>query len=776
MTFFWRYLLSFFAIIGFAISLFFIIFFYQDTAIKMGKVYNVSKQMIGFGPDYTAFTANKFDDYLNILVRGQKYNLGIDREDYQKVDLIVDMKSMSDLDNQRKNPSERHWVSSKLKIYNDSGNQELFNVKVRSKGERALHLASFENMSFKVDIKGSKRFNGIEEFSIQRPIIRNYGWEMFIDRVGSKVGLMAPKIIPIDFYFNGVNRGIYFLEEGFSNEFLESRGKKVGPIFSLNEPLGVTFPHIIYEAYETKKVNIDNEIIYDNARMKLIELKKSYKDEGFDPSQYFDLQEWASYFSVIDLFRSYHGAVPKSVKLYFNPSTQLFEPIFFDNHLGGRGYLNFSLMDFSYLKDYSACGFVCMNPEWFNLFFKNNNFFNIYTSSLTSLLDTYDSGSFDGIKKGVELFNNAMYSRFAPADRVFYSSPMLYHFDTTHLDERSSLLRNKLNEYIGRDYRDEAIEYTDSFTNSYFENTLLKDLLFINDYCYKLESPTCTSKSINLIHKNDFNLNGKKFKIPSNSVLILSGKTNIYNSSIIGSDDGAMIVQVGGEFSAKNAKFESLTNLYIAGTNWTGAINIINSNVTTEDISISNSTGEDAINFVNSIVRSSGEIHFENIAEDALDGDNIDFSFDKISCINVGNDCLDTSNSKIKGYSIKGYEVWDKMVSFGESSSAELHLAECNFCGIGIAIKDSSFAEINKVSFQNTPLEFAIFQKKNIFGPAKLVINTSSSIRLEEQKNENRLISIGSSLTENGITTSGLMKSKDVEDMMYGNQYGRASN
>jgi hypothetical protein len=774
MTIFWRYLFLFFAIIGLLVSLFVAIFFYQDTAIKMGKVYSISKQMIGFGADYTAFTANKLDDYLSILIRGQKYNLGIGREAYQKVDLIVDMESMSELDRQRDNPSERQWVDSKLQIYNDSDSKELFKVKVRSKGERALHLATFEDMSFKVDIKGSKRLNGMEEFSIQRPIIRNYGWEMFIDRVGSKVGLMAPKIMPIDFYFNGVNRGIYFLEEGFSSEFLESRGKKVGPIFSLNEPFGVTFPHVIYEAYETKKVNIDNEIIYDNARMKLIALKKSYKDESFDPSQYFDLQQWASYFSVIDLFRSYHGAVPKSVKLYFNPSTQLFEPIFFDNHLGGRGYLNFSLMDFSYLKDYSACGFVCMNPEWFNLFFKNNNFFNIYTSSLTSLLDTYDSGGFNDLKQGIELFNNAMYSRFAPADRVFYSSPLLYHFDTSHLDERSSLLRNKLNEYIGLDYRNESIEYADSFTKRYFENTLLKDLPFINDYCHKLKSPICSSKSINLIHKSHFTLNGKIFKIPSNSVLILSGKTNIYNSSILGSDDGSMIVQVGGEFLAKNAKFDSLSNLYIAGTNWTGAINIINSNVTTEDISISNSHGEDAINFVQSIVKSSGGFDFENIAEDALDGDNIDFLFDKISCINVGNDCLDTSNSKIKGGSIKGYEVWDKMVSFGESSSAELNLAECNFCGIGIAIKDSSFAEINQISFKNTPLEIAIFKKKNIFGPAKLVVNNSS--RLGELSDEKRLISIGSSLTENGITTSGFMKSKDVEDMMYGNQYGRASN
>mgnify|MGYP001284671832 CR=1 FL=1 len=45
-----------------------------------------------------------------------------------------------------------------------------------------------------------------------------------------------------------------------------------------------------------------------------------------------------------------------------------------------------------------------------------------------------------------------------------------------------------------------------------------------------------------------------------------------------------MIVQIGGEFIAQNTKFKSFSNLYIAGTNWTGAINVINSDVITKDI------------------------------------------------------------------------------------------------------------------------------------------------------------------------------------------------
>jgi len=684
------------------------------------------------------------------------------------------MSGMSDLNRQRIDRSKRRWVAAKLKTQDEGGDNKLYKVKVRSKGDRAMHVASFDEMSFKVDIKGAKRFDGMEEFSIQRPIIRNYGWELLINSVAEQLGLMSPQITPINFYFNGDNRGIYFAEEAFGSEFLERRGRKVGPIFSLNEPMGEKFPNVIYEAYELKKINSDNEIIYDNARIKLLELKKTYADNSFNPSLYFDLKKWAYYFSVIDLFGSYHGAVPKSVKLYFNPSSQLFEPIFFDNHLGGRGYSKFSLMDFKYINDYLSCGMACEYSEWFDIFFKDEEFFELYTKVLSSVMDRYQQGDFDDLINQVEIFNNAMYSSFAPADRVFYSSILLYHFDITYLDERVNMLRNKLNEYVGLSLvKNMGGSYIAGFTNQYYENTLMSNLLLLNDYCNKRNLGKCSPDKLKFIHMNNFSLLDEEFKIPDDTVLILSGDTNIKGSTLTSSKKGAMIVQVGGKFLSENSIFESLSNIYVAGTNWSGAINLINSNVVVNNISINNTAGEDALNFVESRVKSTGFINFNNIPEDALDGDNIDITFDNISCVNVGNDCLDTSSSKIAGLSVIGRDIGDKLVSFGEESNAKLNLVECVKCGIGITVKDSSIAIVDGISFDQTPLELAVFQKKRFFGPAKLVVNNSNQVSLINTK---RLIGLGSILSQNGRKILGDLKSKDIKNMMYGNQYGRASN
>ena len=45
------------------------------------------------------------------------------------------------------------------------------------------------------------------------------------------------------------------------------------------------------------------------------------------------MEKWATFFAIIDLSRTYHGSLAKSVKLYYNPVTAKFEPIGFDGHV-----------------------------------------------------------------------------------------------------------------------------------------------------------------------------------------------------------------------------------------------------------------------------------------------------------------------------------------------------------------------------------------------------------------------------------------------------------
>ena len=42
---------------------------------------------------------------------------------------------------------------------------------------------------------------------------------------------------------------------------------------------------------------------------------------------YIDWDSWAKFFAVIDISQAYHGAIAKSVRIYYNPVTAQIEPI-----------------------------------------------------------------------------------------------------------------------------------------------------------------------------------------------------------------------------------------------------------------------------------------------------------------------------------------------------------------------------------------------------------------------------------------------------------------
>src|SRR5690606_21660102 len=48
-------------------------------------------------------------------------------------------------------------------------------------------------------------------------------------------GLLAPRATFVNVTLNGANRGVYYLEEHFAKELLESQGRREGPIVRFNE-------------------------------------------------------------------------------------------------------------------------------------------------------------------------------------------------------------------------------------------------------------------------------------------------------------------------------------------------------------------------------------------------------------------------------------------------------------------------------------------------------------------------------------------------------------
>ena len=128
---------------------------------------------------YMGFNMRKIPDYFEIL----KLNVlkHFQTSELENLYLEIDQKSILNLELQRELKSKNGGVlpnENKIMVpakirYND----ENYKIKIRTKGTRLIHWENKNETSYKIDIRGEKKLFGMEEFSIQKPITKNYTYE-----------------------------------------------------------------------------------------------------------------------------------------------------------------------------------------------------------------------------------------------------------------------------------------------------------------------------------------------------------------------------------------------------------------------------------------------------------------------------------------------------------------------------------------------------------------------------------------------------------------------
>ena len=125
----------------------------------------------------------------------------------------------------------------------------------------------------------------------------------------------------VNLFLNDQDLGVYTVEESFSKELIERQNRRNGPIFGLSEELGEYFPNVRYELY-SENFWINN---FPKLTSDLFSTLNNIKLGNFHINDHFDIDKWAKYFAIMDLTGAYHGSLIKSVKLYYNPTTALFD-------------------------------------------------------------------------------------------------------------------------------------------------------------------------------------------------------------------------------------------------------------------------------------------------------------------------------------------------------------------------------------------------------------------------------------------------------------------
>ena len=247
---------------------------------------------------------SKIDKYLNIYF--SKLNFLEKNVKLPIIELELNQKSILLLEQQRqlkiKNMSlgfSQDLADANVKI---KVNQEKINGKIRIKGDRAMHWSDFKTSSYRINLSKDHLFFGMKKFSIQKPITRNYTYELLFHKLLEQAGQIHLKYFLVNLVINGENRGIYVIEEAFSKELIERQKRRNGPIFSIDETYGHVYPHVSYKIYDSKKWEIENKSLTKIGFSILNDIRKG-KSELLE---HFDEDKWASYFAVIDVMGMHH--------------------------------------------------------------------------------------------------------------------------------------------------------------------------------------------------------------------------------------------------------------------------------------------------------------------------------------------------------------------------------------------------------------------------------------------------------------------------------------
>ncbi len=681
---------------------------------------------------------SNFNDMLIFLKGASSGILTID--DFPLIEMQISQKKILQLysDNDFKKVKKKFVpVNIRYNLKN-----ELINLKgkARLKGDRELHRESFDKTSFRLNLSKNDRLFGLEEFSIQKPLLRNYTWELLISDIfhNEKLLTLVSKIIK--FSVNGDKRGLYVVEEVPSKITLERQKKKDGPIFGLNENYLLNTNGIldVYDLRnwenqkkgassisEKEKINFE---IYKYSKKKLYENYELISNNKKIINNDFAIEDWAKYFALSDLFGSYHGTQLKSVRIYFNPVNGKFYPILFDAHKGtgfsSTSFKDFILLDFLNKKNIYNCDFICDGKKFYLGFLRDE----IFIKKYLYYLDLYSSEKFltnirEVYKKKFEYLDNEFYSRFMQTDNVSNKAFSLYLFKFSEIEKRTELIRMKLLSYKDRN------KLYSQINNKKKENGI-DEILF--------DVPHGDHKKIKVIKLNNFNLVGDNLKFKEPTLIIFSGKNKlagISDNKPLMITGPVMIYQKQGEILFENVKITEGVVHKIINRNLSGVINVNEAKVKINNLIINNSFGEDAINIINSEFKIN-KIEISNASSDAIDLDYSNGEIDSIHCRNIMNDCLDTSNSNVYVNSIFAKNVYDKIVSSGENSKLNIDLVKSNDSNIGLTSKDSSNLSVKKYYLFNVKIPISAYIKKPEYDAP--TINVSEII--SDNKNINALL------------------------------------
>ncbi|MEM9921621.1 MAG: CotH kinase family protein [Bacteroidota bacterium] len=255
--------------------------------------------------------------------------------------------------------TDNDWVKGLLHSSDSSTDRR---IKLRLKGDWLDHLED-DKWSFRIRMRDTDTWRRMREFSLHTPKARAFLMEWVLHEFFKREDVLTTRYDFVQLKLNDKNLGVYAAEEHFDKVLLEYNHRREGPIVKFIEDgfwegaarsmqqVDVVDHDLNQTVKKMEAADIrpfkENQLLANPVLAKQFEsahqLMHQYRYGLKATEDLFDLDKLARYYAICDIMGAYHGMAWHNQRFYFDPLTNLLEPIGFDGFGGNASNRHFIL-------------------------------------------------------------------------------------------------------------------------------------------------------------------------------------------------------------------------------------------------------------------------------------------------------------------------------------------------------------------------------------------------------------------------------------------------
>ncbi len=651
------------------------------------------------------------------------------------------------------------WTEKKEKYacrvkHVNSESSKWMKSKISMTGMWSDHHGGFDYFSMKLKLNGDNRMFGEKAINLLVPGTRNY----IIDPVANQLykelfqGIQI-RYTPVVVKFRKQKPMYLLREDDISKYLIERNQRRESVIFEK----GFAGPLKHLPGLEEQNIDLEfNVELDDSAKTAKIgqyvsELFNKKHDELFPK---IDKEKFLGIFSIGVVMKSWHHMVDINLHWYFNPVNNTFEPLLREIAPDDRLTAHFNPGNNTYAQRVQHYKY---HIQFFNETISHNR--HNFVGQYLKWLEKNDPSIFEKIDKNVQLVSSRLHKKLQDPQLTLPFEGMT---ENQIIDQKQiiSVLQKRADLFVNLKHS------TPTTATEVMPQTSTE-----------IWSGTKIIRGIVTIPRN------KKLIIQSGTTIKFTGSNSILY--VWGDLDSKGTVTAPVKFIADiktraSLFFETPNECRLTYTNFDGFSNLSNQiHGTPAALTIhrsklvridhcefaNNRVGDDILNIFDCkdfVIENS---HFHHVLSDAFDSDFSNGIVRNNRFVEIGNDGVDGSGSIMQIHDNSFTQVHDKAISCGERSTFDAFKNSIQHSAIAFVSKDQSKLNIYQNHLGQNDLQIAVFQKKPEYGQAQFTADFDIN-------KTHYLIQKKSKVRHKG---NKIALVKDVESMLYGKQFGRAT-